>query len=120
MKKLNFENTEIAFKVKSNKELHQARWMFRLISYPGLVKFGNFVITLMSQVGLPVNWFVKPTVYKLFVGGESLEECIPVIEKVGKRNVKSILDYSVEGKEEDENIDFALAETLSAIEFAGK
>ncbi len=120
MKEINIENTKIAFKVRTNEELRRANLMFRLISRPGLVRFGNSVISTMAKSGLPVNWIVKPTVYRQFVGGESINECSTVIEKLASGNVKSILDYSVEGKESDEEIQKALEETLSAIDYAGK
>ena len=120
MPELNFENTETAFKIRSNGELRRASLMFMLISRPGLVKMGNSIIGFMAGIGLPVNWIVKPTVYKQFVGGETISECNPVIQKLAGGNVKTILDYSVEGKEEDDEIEKALEETLRAIDFAGK
>lgn len=120
MPEVNFENTEIAFQVRGSGELRRANLMFRLISRPWLVRFGNTVINYMSKIGIPVNWIVKPTVYKQFVGGETIEECTKVINKLATGDVKSILDYSVEGKEEDEDIQKALEETLRAIDFAGK
>jgi len=120
MSEINFENTEVAFKVRDSAELRRANLLFRLISRPGLVKFGNSVISLMAGIGIPVNWIVKPTVYKQFVGGETIEECSLVIEKLATGNVYSILDYSVEGKENDDDIQKALEETLRAIDFAGQ
>lgn len=120
MSEINFENTAIAFQVRSNGELRRAHLMFRLISRPGLVRFGNTVISSMSRIGIPVNWIVKPTVYRQFVGGETINECAGVIEKLASGGVKSILDYSVEGKENDEDIQKALEETLRAIDFGGK
>ncbi len=120
MEKINFENTAIAFQVRGNAELQRANIMFRLISMPWLVSLGNSVISFMASVGLPVNWLVKPTVYRQFVGGESITECSAVIEKLATGGVKSILDYSVEGKESDEEIQRALEETLRAIDYAGR
>ena len=120
MTKINFENTEVAFNIRKDSELSWAFWMFKLISRPGLVSMGNGVINLMAKIGIPVNWIVKPTVYKQFVGGETIEECAPVILKLATGNVKSILDYSVEGRESDAEIEIAFKETLCAIDFAGK
>lgn len=120
MKKINFENTEVAFKVRSNRELGRAFLMFKVISKPGLVKLGNSAIGLMARIGLPVNWIVKPTVYAQFCGGETINECAPVVEKLAVGGVKSILDYSVEGSESDVEIEKALQETLKAIDFAGQ
>jgi proline dehydrogenase len=120
MAEINFENTKVAFQVRGNAELRKANLMFRLISKPGLVKFGNSAIGLMSRIGIPVNWIVKPTVYRQFVGGESISDCSEVVKKLAAGGVYSILDYSVEGKENDEEIQKALEETLRAIDFAGK
>ncbi len=117
---IKFDNTEVAFSIRSDAELRRAKYLYKLISYPWLVKLGNSVIGFMASLRLPVNWIVKPTVYRQFVGGESIPECIPVIQRLAQKGVKSILDYSVEGKEEDADIEMALEETLRAIEFAGK
>lgn len=117
---INFENTEVAFKVRADRELARAFLMFKLISRPGLVKIGNSFIGLLVNLGIPVNWIVKPTVYAQFVGGECIEECAPVVEKLSTGKVRSILDYSVEGSESDFEIDKALQETLRAIDFAGR
>jgi len=120
MKMIDFNNTKIAFSIKTNAELRRAYYLFRLISRPALVKTGNTILKAVSRLGLPVNWIVKPTVYKQFVGGESLEECLPVVDQLASGEVKSILDYSVEGKEEEADIEKAMEETLSAIRFAGR
>jgi proline dehydrogenase len=120
MDAIDFGNTEIAFKIRSNKELRKAYYLFKLISFPFLVKTGNFIIGLAARIGLPVNWIVKPTVYRQFVGGENIHECQPTIERLASGGVHSILDYSVEGKEEESDIQKALEETQKAIGFAGK
>jgi len=114
-----FIDTEIAFKIKSNFELKKAYWLFRLLSSKFLVKTGKYAITFVNKIGFPVGWIVKPTVYKQFCGGEKIEDCVPVIIKLARFNVKSVLDYSVEGKDNDEDIGKALNETLKAVEFAG-
>jgi proline dehydrogenase len=115
---INFDNTQVAFAIKNNNELRRAYDLYQLISYPWLVILGNGVIGFASKIGLPVRWVVKPTVYKQFVGGETIEECTSVVEKLATKNVKSILDYSVEGTEEDVEIEKAHKETMRTIDFA--
>jgi proline dehydrogenase len=115
-----FQNTEVAFKIKSDFDLKRALWLFRLISFGFIVKIGNKVIPAAIRLGLPMAWIIKPTVFKHFCGGENLDECKPVVEKLGIVNVKSILDYSVEGGEDDGKIEIAFQETMRSIEFAGK
>jgi proline dehydrogenase len=116
---IDFENTQIAFRIKSDRDLRRANILFTLISYPVLVKIANPVIRLFSVLRIPIGWLVKPTAFKHFVGGETLEECQPSVEKLKKANVYSILDYSVEGKESDRAIQAALDETLRNIRHAG-
>ena len=119
MKEINFEDTKTAFRIKSDRDLRRAYILFKLISYPILVKIGNPVIKVFSALRIPVGWIVKPTAFKHFVGGETLEDCQPAVEKLKTANVYSILDYSVEGKESDKAINAALEETLRAVKNAG-
>lgn len=119
MKEINFEDTRTAFRIKSDRDLRRAYILFKLISYPILVKIGNPVIKVFSTLGIPVGWIVKPTAFKHFVGGETLEDCQPAVEKLKTANVYSILDYSVEGKETEKAIKAALDETLRAVINAG-
>ena len=115
---LDFNNTETAFSIKSNKDLKRALFMYKMISYPTLVKVFNPLVRFASAIRFPINWAVKPTVYAQFVGGETLQECAAVVEKLKTGNVYSILDFSVEGKENDEDIQIALEETLRAVDNA--
>jgi proline dehydrogenase len=119
MKEINFEDTKTAFRIKSDRDLRRAYILFKLISYPILVKIGNPVIRVLSALRIPVGWIVKPTAFKHFVGGETLEDCQPAVEKLKTANVYSILDYSVEGKETEKAINAALEETLRAVKNAG-
>ncbi|RLD95895.1 MAG: proline dehydrogenase [Bacteroidetes bacterium] len=120
MKEINFEDTKTAFRIKSDRDLRRAYILFKLISYPILVKIGNPVIKVLSVLRIPIGWIVKPTAFKHFVGGETLEDCQPAVEKIKTANVYSILDYSVEGKESEKAINAALEETLRAVKNAGK
>jgi len=113
-----FENTEIAFRVKTDRDLKRAYSLYRLIAMRWLVRLGNPLIRIASALHLPITWLVKATVYRQFVGGETLDSCAPTVEKLQKGKVFSILDYSVEGKEDDDDIAAALEETLKSIKNA--
>ncbi len=115
-----FDNTEIAFKSKSKVELRKAYVLFKIISNGSLVKPGTSLLNFAKKIKFPVGWFLKPTVFKHFCGGESIEECQTTIDKLYKYSVKAILDYSVEGKESTEDFDAALQETLKTIHNAKK
>lgn len=115
---LSFDSTEIAFMIKSDRELDKAYWLFRAISSRILVSIGGFLSRLAITIRFPIKWIVKPTIYSHFCGGETIEDCLPTVIKLSKYNVKSILDYSVEGKENPVEIQAALEETLRTIENA--
>jgi proline dehydrogenase len=70
---LNFNNTNIAFKVKSNNDLKRAYWLFRIIGSPLIVKLGKFFMIIALKLRLPVSFIVKRTIFKQFCGGESIQ-----------------------------------------------
>jgi proline dehydrogenase len=117
---LSFENTEIAFKHRSDKDLKKAYWLFRLISNNTLVHLGKKLTQFAMMLKIPVGWAVKPTIYGHFVGGETIADCQKNVRALELANVKAILDYSVEGKESVEEINKALEETLKTIHNAAK
>jgi len=117
---LSFENTEIAFKSRSNKDLLRAFLLFKTIASNTMVTMGKFFSLTAIKLHLPVDWAVKPTIYSHFVGGETIDECYKNVRLLEKFNVKGILDYSVEGTESIEDINKAFEITLQTIVNAGK
>lgn len=117
---LSFENTEVAFKSRSNSDLQRAYYLFKLIANNALVYIGKKMSTLALRLNIPVAWAVKPTIYSYFVGGESIEECQENVRILEKYKVKAILDYSVEGTESIEDINLAMEETIKTIYNATK
>ena len=102
---LNFENTKIAFKLKSNLDLNRAYVLFKVISSPIIVKIGKGLMLFALKLRLPVNFIVKKTIFKQFCGGETISECTPTIESLGSQGIGTILDYSVEGKTNEDDFD---------------
>lgn len=115
---LTFDDTKIAFGSKSNIDLRRAYYLFKTISSPGLVKISKEAIKIARILHLPVAWAVKPTIYKQFVGGETLNECLPLVRTLEKFNVKAILDYSVEGISTLAYIRHTMDEILKTIDLA--
>ena len=110
-----FDNTETAFRIKSDKELRRAGYLFNAIASPFLVKLGGLFAHLAIRIRFPIGWIVKPTIYRHFCGGETIEDCLPVVDKLATYGVKSVLDYSVEGKETDREMEAALEETIRTV-----
>lgn len=110
---ISFDNTENAFKAKSNSELSRSYWLFKLISNPLLVKAGATFGPLALNLGF--KGLMKGTIFKQFVGGETIEDCNRTIKELGDYNIGTILDYSVEGKESEKDFENCLHETLDTI-----
>lgn len=115
---ISFEDTSIAFAYKSDKELKHSHWLYSIMGKPWLVKMGTRLAPWSVKAGLPVKGLIRKTIFKQFVGGETLEETIPVAKKMQNYNVHVILDYGVEGKEGEENYDHACDEFIRVINFA--
>ncbi|MCC1484602.1 proline dehydrogenase family protein [Winogradskyella immobilis] len=113
-----FENTEIAFKLKTDSELERAYFLFKMISKQPLVRIGTAATNFALKAKLPVEGLIRSTVFDHFCGGINEEDCMPVIDKMYTRQVSSVLDYSVEGKETEEQFDSALEKILKIIDFS--
>ncbi|TCC89254.1 proline dehydrogenase [Pedobacter frigiditerrae] len=114
-KKINFDNTEIAFRNKTNGELNQAYWLFKIISSNFLTQVGPPITNFLLNVGFPIKGAIKATIFKQFCGGETIEECEKTIEQLSLGHVGTILDYSVEGEDEEEVFDFTCEEIIRTI-----
>ena len=113
-----FNNTEKAFSLKSNSELNRAHFLFQMIGKPALVKIGTSLTNFALQFHLPVEGIIRKTVFDHFCGGVSEQDCLQVVAKMHTKGVSSVLDYSVEGKEEEAQFDACLKMTLKTIDFA--
>lgn len=110
---ISFDNTENAFKAKTNSELSRSYWLFKLISNPLLVKAGAGLGPLALNLGFKP--LLKSTIFKQFVGGENIQDCSETVAQLGKYNIGTILDYSVEGKESEQDFDNCVKETIETI-----
>ena len=116
--KLSFENTEIAFKHLNNAGLERAYWLFKAININALVKLGPPITNFAMNIGLPIKGIIKATIFKQFCGGETIAECAPIIKELAKENVGTILDYSVEGEDEEAVFDNTRDEIIRTIDRA--
>jgi proline dehydrogenase len=110
---VSFDNTENAFTAKSDAELNQSYWLFKLIGSPTLVKSGAVFAPFALKIGL--KGLFKKTIFRQFVGGENIEDCSRTISSLGKFNIGTILDYSVEGKESETDFEHCCQETIATI-----
>ena len=61
---------------------------------------------------------IKTTLFNQFCGGEDIKECEKTIQYLAKSNVGTILDYSVEGEDDEKSFDKTANEISLTIEKA--
>ncbi|NVN18156.1 proline dehydrogenase [Muricauda sp. HICW] len=113
----NFENTAIAFELKSDSQLERAYFLFKMISIEPLVKIGTALTNVAIKAHLPVEGLIRTTVFDHFCGGVNEKDCLPIIDNMYGNGVCSVLDYSAEGKSVDNQFDFAMEKTLEILDF---
>lgn len=113
-----FDNTEIAFALKTDSELERAYFLFKMISIEPLVRIGTAATNFAIKAHLPIEGLIRSTVFDHFCGGVNEEDCLAVIKKMKEKGVCSVLDYSVEGKKNEADFDSAANKVLKIIDFA--
>src|SRR5690606_14818600 len=98
---LSFDNTEIAFKGRSNTDLKRAYWLFKLLGSKLLVRIGSSVTQFALDIGLPITSLIRNTIYRYFCGGETITGWEAAIQHLAKQHVYTILDSSVEGEDSE-------------------
>lgn len=112
---VSFNNTEIAFAHKSNRELKRAFYLFKMLGFTFLVKWSKPLVHLAFTLRLPIKGLIKKTIFAQFCGGENIEQSLKAIDELSQHNVKGILDYSVEGKTEERNFEETTQEIVDTL-----
>ena len=112
---ISFDDTAVAFADKSNSDLNRAWFLFKVISYNWLVKISPPFVNGALALHLPVKGLIRATIFRHFCGGETIDDCSKTISTLAQSNIGTILDYSVEGKETEEDFEHSLQETLGCI-----
>lgn len=115
---IDFNNTKVAFHLKSDSELERAYFLFKMISIHPLVRIGTTATNFALKVNLPIEGLIRSTVFDHFCGGVNQIDCIPKINEMHNSGVHSVLDYSVEGKKHETQFDLAVQKTLELITFS--
>jgi len=110
---ISFENTEIAFNGKSLSDLKKAKTLFKSFDYPILLKWGPGLAQIAVRLGF--KFLIKKTIFKQFCGGENINDCELAISELANRNVGTILDYSVEGEDNESVFNHTCTEIINTI-----
>lgn len=121
MSKIDFTNTKIAFAHLTDSELKKSAWLFNLMNKPWLVKYGSALALWAVENGIPLSeWAVRKTVFSQFVGGTTLLDSQPSIERLAEFKTLTILDYGAEAKETELDFNHTMNENIRAIDFAAR
>lgn len=112
---LSFNNTEVAFQSKTNDDLKKAQMLFKLFNYKSLINSGPTLLNIGLKLRMPVKGLVKKTIFHQFCGGETIDECDKTSNDLFKYNIGTILDYSVEGEDDEADFDATEKEIIKTI-----
>lgn len=115
---LSFDNIQVAFASKSDAALKKMQLIFTAMNNQWAVKVGVKLAKWALDLSLPVKGLIKKTVFGHFCGGESIKECSSTIQELQRYGIGSILDYSVEGEDNEHDFDQTRDEILRTIHFA--
>ncbi len=118
MSKIDFNNTEIAFAHKSNQSLKKASLLFKSFNYPFLVQKGPSIASFLLRIKAPIKSIIRSTIFEQFCGGETIQECQKTIKQLSDSKIGTILDYSVEGEESEENFNSTFEEIKKTIDMS--
>ncbi len=102
---ISFENLEVAFASKSDAELKKMHLVFSLLNNKTLSDIGIALTHVALKLKFPIKWIMKQTMFGHFCGGETIKESIKACESLAKYGIEAILDYSVEGKGDEESFE---------------
>ena len=112
---LSFDNTEVAFAHKTNRDLRKAYRLFQTFKFPFIVNQGPKIAAIALNLGLPIKGLVKRTLFAQFCGGETIAESSPAAKLLYQHGIGAILDYSVEGEGTGEDFAKAFGELQKVI-----
>lgn len=115
---LRFDNTEVAFSYKSDNQLRKASLIFNVVNHPSIAKLATTTVKWGLRLGLPIKGIIRATAFQHFCGGETIEKCEGTIRQLHRFQVKTILDYSVEGARTEAGFDATTDEILLTVDKA--
>lgn len=113
--KIPFDDTEVAFRYKSDRQLKKANFIFSLVNNPMVSSMATGLVKFSLATHLPVKGIIRSTVFEHFCGGETIEQSERVIQSLHQYHVGTILDYSIEGEESESVFEATANEIIKTI-----
>ncbi len=118
VKPISLDDTAAAFVYKSDRELRLAHFLFSAMRFKWFVYLATRILPLLIRLRLPVRWLIRKTIFRQFVGGETLEETIGVKKRLAAHAVGVIMDYGLERMDREEDFEKTCREYIALIEYA--
>ncbi len=115
---VHFDDTEVAFSYKSDKELKKANFIFSIVNHPAISSVATGLAKAGLALHLPVKGLIKATVFEHFCGGETIDQSERTIQTLSRFHVGTILDFSAEGAHTEEGFDRTTEEILKTLDKA--
>ncbi|ELR72704.1 Carbapenem antibiotics biosynthesis protein carD [Fulvivirga imtechensis AK7] len=115
---ISFDDTSVAFQAKSTKALKKANLMFTVVNNPLMSKLATKSVKLAFALNLPIKGIIKSTVFEHFCGGENIEDSKQTINELADFHIGAILDYAVEGEDNEATFDATKMEVMRTIDAA--
>ncbi|MBS1544660.1 MAG: proline dehydrogenase family protein [Bacteroidetes bacterium] len=113
-----FDDTAVAFQYKSDQELRKANFIFTIVNHPWISALATSAVKVGMALHLPIKAMVRSTVFEHFCGGETIDKADKTSANLAKFNVRTILDYSVEGAKTERGFDSTCEEILKTFDKA--
>jgi len=108
---IDFDDYTRALRGKTPGELRAAQFVLSTIQKPWLLRSGTALARLGLALRIPgTEAALAATVFRQFCGGTSLEEALDCAGRLYQRGIGSILDYAVEGEDDEADFDQVTAE----------
>ena len=105
--KVDFNDTQTAFKTKSLKELMLGYMIYQICLIPGVVSSSDKLLRLALKVlgNRIVMALLKPTFFAHFCAGEFEEDLAPRVARLREQGIGGIMDYAAEAPLDFESSD---------------
>ena len=100
-----FNNTSEAFVHRSDKELKQLVWLFRLLSNRWVSSVGFMTMKAFGHLRLSVMQRFQRWLFKPFYAGTTLQESEPTVAQLSNYDVFSYLNYAIEDSWDEKEFD---------------
>ena len=117
---MNFDNTQKAYQLKTDRDLQKAYYLFLLFSNKKLVSFGSSFTRLILRMKLPVSYIFKITFFSQFCAGLNKKESLKVVNSLRSYKILSYLHYAVEAVKTEKGMEISKNNTLETLSFSNE